>query len=105
MAATRTLTRNGIKLRRTIGGWACRIEGETWVFRKNDDGTWRAVSWARKHGASPISSLCTLVHAVEWVCGHLSYCKDGCESGSGPFDSLTRTAESHRHSDDCHTYS
>ena len=101
----RRLQKQGIAVKRTIGGWCARIGEHTWIFRRNDDRTWRAISQAKSHGAQPISSLDTLDSAVRWVLGHQKYCSGGCAEGSGPFDNVKVDPAKHPLSDDCHSYS
>lgn len=101
MAARKTYVREGVTLKRTIGGYAGRIGGSVFTFRR-DGANWRVTG--QMHKARPLSDLPTLTDAVLWVKGHLTYCSGGCSPDSGPFDSV-RVEPSSRASDDCHTFS
>jgi hypothetical protein len=106
MAARKTYVRDGITLRRTIGGYACRINetSGTFTFRRQDDGSWKPNG--QYHKGQPISTLSTLRDCVDWAKGHVSWCKESCAAGSGPFDNVKVEPNDTGHAtDDCHTYS
>lgn len=99
----RTLTREGVELKRTIGGWAARIGGTTFTFRR--DGRSYRIN-GQVHKAQPLSDMPTLTDCVLWAQGHVRYCGGGCTAASGPFDSVrVENPPDSPASDDCHTYS
>lgn len=102
MAARKTFTAEGVTFRRTIGGYAARIDGQPFSARRKEDGTWKVNG--HYHKAQPLSCLCTLADVVCWVRGHLRGCQGGCTPETGPFDNV-RVQPNERATDDCHTYS